>query len=197
MATRGLIPTLTPNVWIPWTKWTHSFSTPKMNTVDDAVTLYNAMECKVASNHRLGLFYKNKTKKKISKTAHLTGTNSASSRDTVVTMEGNKLKVSLKGIESVTEVSGDKIINRALLSVVWSDLDTANSNQNHGVYQYSFKPARITPNLLLTLLLPRTITLSLLLSPASWHPSSPSTLCLILFNPGYVLDSPWKPPSSL
>ncbi|XP_041129614.1 fatty acid-binding protein, liver-type-like [Polyodon spathula] len=30
---------------------------------------------------------------------------------TVVTMEGNKLKVSLKGIESVTEISGDKIIN--------------------------------------------------------------------------------------
>ncbi|MGH0114558.1 UNVERIFIED_CONTAM: hypothetical protein FKN15_020811 [Acipenser sinensis] len=42
MGTTGLIPTLTPNVWIPWTKRAHSFSTPRMNTVDDAVTLYNA-----------------------------------------------------------------------------------------------------------------------------------------------------------
>ncbi|MGH0120112.1 UNVERIFIED_CONTAM: hypothetical protein FKN15_063333 [Acipenser sinensis] len=44
MATRGLIPTIPPhsNIWIPWTKRAHSFSTPRMNTIDDAVTLYNA-----------------------------------------------------------------------------------------------------------------------------------------------------------
>ncbi|MGH0146699.1 UNVERIFIED_CONTAM: hypothetical protein FKN15_026295 [Acipenser sinensis] len=40
MATRGLIPTLTPNVWIPWTKRAHLFSTPRMDTATDTVVSF-------------------------------------------------------------------------------------------------------------------------------------------------------------
>ncbi|MGH0158079.1 UNVERIFIED_CONTAM: hypothetical protein FKN15_050567 [Acipenser sinensis] len=45
MATRGLNPTLTPNVWIPWIKRAHLFSTPRMNT-DSNFILANAQVSK-------------------------------------------------------------------------------------------------------------------------------------------------------